>query len=485
MPQQTFQPLSPEQYQKARTAGFSPDQIIENEKIRKSQTETPPAQTADTRSGLRKVADFVAPLAGDAYDFIQGKNTKTPAQILGDTALTAAWFVPVVGPAAKAAEGAGMLSRLAGSTALKGAGIGYGTGVSSDLAQGKSVSESFTPDINKAVGTVAGGLTGGLLGRASGGAGVLEKGAQKNIYDVLAPTTKVNKQITQKIAPELAQKTPIAMTRQGLLTKYQALQDEAGQKLEGAYEALPQNAKFEVTGLFDTVQKKIDDLTINGAVPSAAQAKVNALQNMMKDLANLGMETNDNLINKGLPGVHGGINQVFSDVANVRKLRQLLDQGKRNFSFTDLDSANQGAQKFLANSIRDEFGKQFPDIAKLNKEYSFWSKASKVLSDTIERKTGQSGIVRKMGEGALGALAGIPSGHPIIGSAIWTGLAELIHSPVWKTTGALTKSRLSTLMQKGDEAGLHTLITALLRGSPSVAAHGAQIGTNMVLTPNQ
>lgn len=467
---QQSQFVNPNQNQQSQQQFVQPPQVDQTQATNDNQPTQP------QKSFLRQATDFAFPLLSDAYDFTQGKLNKTPGQILGDTALTAMWAVPGLGIAGKAAEGAGLLARLGASGVVRGAGVGYGAGVASDLSQGKSLGESLAPDVNKVVSTATGGALGGVLGRFGTGASATKNRAIQDIASVLSPTTKLNKQITQKIAPELAQRTPIALTRQGLLSKYEAFQSQAGEKLGEAYDALPANAKVEVANLFDGLQKKIDALTINGVVPSTAQPRVNALQTMMKDLANIGVE------------VSPDGTQVFADVANVRSLRQILDDSiqasKKNFSPSEFDSARLAANKQLANSIRDELGQQFPDIGKLNKDYSFWSKASQVLRDTIERKTGQSGILRKMGEGVLGVLSGSTTGHPIIGAAIWSGLAELIHSPMWKTANARLKSAIAKGLENGDEAGLHTLIQQTLQRAPYGAVRGSQ-GLLNYLIPGQ
>lgn len=449
--------------------------------------QAPATPAAPEHSWLRKTADFLFPIAGDALDVARGQNTKTPGQILGDTALSAMWAIPGLGAAgalgkgALAAKGAaevgsevaakGLIPKMLSSGVTRGAGLGYGAGVASDLSQGKDLQSSIMPDTSKVIGTATGGLLGGLLGRAGGGAQGIRNSAQEDIAKILAPTTKDNKAITAKIAPELAQRTPLALTRESLLGKYETLRDEAGGKIEAAYEALPTNAKFEVGNLFDSIQKKIDGFTVNGVVPSAATDKVSALQGVMKDLANLGVETS------------ADGTQVFADVGNVRKLRQIMDFGKKNFSFTDFDAAKKAAQKELGNAIREQFSSQYPDIAKLNKEFSFWDKAAGVLGDAIERKAGQSGIIRKGVAAGLGMGAGIPAGHPVVGAAISNMLSTFLQSPAYHATGALTKSAIANLIEKGDVVGAQKVIQKAMNAVPYGAARATETGTNSVLTP--
>jgi hypothetical protein len=412
--------------------------------------------------GAENVGNFLFPIAGDLYNDATGKNTKTDLQQAADAGLSALTLIPGLGEVGKGAEAATLAAKEAPSLlglAGKGAAYGAGAGALSSVGQGNTDIGSIARDT--AVGGVTGGVTGGLLGRLGGGADALNKSATEDITKVLAPTGKTDKLITQKIAPQLAKSGVMAATREGLLSKYQALQGAAGDALEAGYDKLPPDAKVEVGGLFDTIQKKIDALTINGSVPSAAQSKVTALQGMMKDLANIGIETS------------ADGSKVFADVGNVRQLRQILDNTiSKNFGLTELDGATKSAQKTLANSIRGAFAQQYPDIAKLNKDFSFWSDATKVLQNTIDRKTGQTGLLRKGISGGIGAMGGMMSGHPIIGAGIGKILSDFVESPAFHTVSAALKNKIATAFEKGDYVGAGKLMQGLIKTSPTLVGRG-------------
>ena len=449
------------------------------------------------KDAVEGVGNFLFPIVGDIGADIQGKSDKTALQQTGDAALSILPFIPGLGElgegargveaaaeggeaiadaakggqaVADASKGSGIVQKtvqkaLSGKGIVGGATTGYGMGVASNLSQGQSFGQAVNPlDINNEIGAGLGAVTGGLAGRFGGtGEGSFANSATKDITKVLNPTTKADKAITQKIAPTLAQKGVVSMSREGLLEKYQGNMEKAGEDLENGYQALPQDAKFEVTGLFKNLNQKIDDLHINGKVPSVNQPSVDALTKMSQDLANIGLTTSDDG------------QQVFSDVANVRKLRQSIDNATRGgFSPTSLDTINKSAQLELSNSIRGEFAKQYPNIAKLNKDFSFWSNASKVLKNTINRKTGQSGIVRKGIAEGVGALGGLPSGHPIIGAGIMRGLSEFINSPAWHTTSAFVKSKLASALENGDGNTVSKFLRAGIASTPGVIGRGAQ-----------
>lgn len=393
-----------------------------------------------------------------AFPILQRKE-RTRGQLAGDIALSALPLVPLagVGGSIAARAGAGVVGRVAENAAL-----GYAAGSASRLSEGDDVKTALAPNANNLTGAGVGGLTSGLLGRVTGGAKPLRAAAEKDIADILSPTTKKNKQLTQKIAPRLAKETPFAMNRESLLQKYEDKLGKVGEDLEAEYDKLPDDARFEVSDLFDTLNKRIDDLTINGTVPSAAKAKVDAYQDMMKDLAQIGVQVSDDG------------QQVFANVRGIRKLRQILDQGKRNFSFTDFDSARQEAQKTLANTIRSEFGKQHPDINTLNKEFNFWSNAIEVLSSAVERKTGQSGIVRKGIAAGLGMGVGAPAGHPLIAAGMSKLLADFVASPAWNTTTARVKSKIADAFEAGNYKAAGKLMQKAIETIPVAASLGVQ-----------
>lgn len=161
-----------------------------------------PVTEASTQEGLggkaldvaKGVGNFLFPVVGDITSALQGKgNGKTGLQVLGDTALSALPFIPGLGEvgeglrgAEAGIEGAGALADAtkAGSflskvqalpTAVKGAGVGYGAGVASNLSQGQGSGQSFMPNASTIGGAVLGGAAplltksiSGLIKKAAG-----------------------------------------------------------------------------------------------------------------------------------------------------------------------------------------------------------------------------------------------------------------------------------------------------------------------------
>jgi hypothetical protein len=81
-------------------------------------------------------------------------------------------------------------------------------------------------------------------------------------------------------------------------------------------------------------------------------------------------------------------------VDKLRQLRQTWDGvaalAKRYQSAELAGYASGEVHGMAADAIREQSGTQFPDIAALNEEYSFWKNVNQVVSDTITRRTGQA-----------------------------------------------------------------------------------------------
>ncbi len=137
-----------------------------------------PTTSGNTQTGggggitgfIQQAGNFLFPAIGDISNLMKGTNTKTPLQIAGDVGLSALPFIPGLGEAGEAArgaevagEGAGPLGKLAGSTLAKGAGVGYGAGVASNLSQGQGLGQAFMPNIANIGGAVTGGLASVLI----------------------------------------------------------------------------------------------------------------------------------------------------------------------------------------------------------------------------------------------------------------------------------------------------------------------------------
>lgn len=138
------------------------------------------------------------------------------------------------------------------------------------------------------------------------------------------------------------------------------------------------------------------------------------------------------------------------------------------------------AQEAAANAIRTELGKAAPDIAKLNKEYTFWRRVQKVMAETNKRRTGQAErlgeqILFGTGSTAGGIVGGTVGGLGLggaAGAAILTGYTlklfrKVTTSAGWHLASAQAKAKLAKALASGDNSAVNAVLTGMLAARPA------------------
>jgi hypothetical protein len=142
---------------------------------------------------------------------------------------------------------------------------------------------------------------------------------------------------------------------------------------------------------------------------------------------------------------------------SARSWRQMMDSfiasKPGGFAITKPLAAEAEVKKVATNAIRAELAKTYPDIARVNAEYSFWRNYQMILDETATRRTGQVGpLGRKVVLGA-GAAAGLATGgvsSAILDAALVGSADKLFSSTAWRTVSAVTKDRLAHAFASGD-----------------------------------
>lgn len=304
----------------------------------------------------------------------------------------------------------------------------------------------------KKVGSVAVDTTAPLRESLSGS---LRESAVRSIKQVLNPTTKGNKVLAQRVAPRLASEGPIAMTMKGYKAKLAAGRAAAGEALGEAQAAVPSETTLRTRPIIDAIeQSKLD----SGAIVQGQKGPV--------------------VVEPDLVRAADGLKDIISEFGpevsydSMVKLRQRWDQTvakAKGFVQQDV-GAGIDMKRDAAAAIREELAKDQPSIAKLNAEYSFWANGSKVLKDTLERKTGQATSMGEQiatGAGVAGGLATGGIGAAFESAAIVRGLTKLFRSTGWRTVSARIKSTLADALASGDTPTVQRIIES---EAPSGAA---------------
>lgn len=276
--------------------------------------------------------------------------------------------------------------------------------------------------------------------------------AEKSMSQALGATTKDLKQLSNRIVPDLVERGTTGLTRKSLLDKFRASAGDVRANLDEALSKVPADLKVDVTKAYDQLEGlKADHLiqTKGGDLApanEAAQSTIGAIDKLQQSLA--------------------GLDPSFG---SVRKFRQILDKqvtaGNRTFGRTIKEGTVLDVTREGANVIRNVLAEASPDIAKLNKELSFWLNAKQVLEATVERTASQATPLGVTMSDAAGTAGGIARGGGI-GKAFLSGktlaaVKSIFQSTGFRTGGALVKSRLANALVAADADAVQGLAVFL------------------------
>jgi hypothetical protein len=287
----------------------------------------------------------------------------------------------------------------------------------------------------------------------------LRTSGQTDYSGVLNPTTKANKARTAAIVPELMKRGETALTLKSLNERATGQVAKYGQLIGDAWDNLPAGTTTELQPIYDRLQSEIENehsikdangnLIPKSPVAKTAIGNLNALQEVLMDVAEPDPTTGELRV----------------PVDKMRSLRQYFDQVQKDagaFEGKNLSQQAVGrAHEVAADAIRAELAKDHPDIAALNKEYSFWSDVARVTGDTITRRQGQRvPLTTRIAQAAGFAKAGFA------GAEAMKQLTTLTSSPAWGTMSAVLKDRLANAIATGNPGAVQ-FITNQLAGAPT------------------
>lgn len=346
---------------------------------------------------------------------------------------------------AMAATGGAMIGGAGGSVpgAIGGAGIGGMGGAAARqllrrwlFGEGPNTSTESAKDITKE-GVIQGGVQAVTEGLPFA-AGPLRRAATTQYERALAPTTKINKAITQDIVP-------------GLLKR--------GER--GSLEGLEKRATGEIAATKPKLNTAYGNVPASGTQGSGTTI-VQDLEALKGKYVVKGQVANPSAVN-AITGVQDIVKQYGADIdpASLRQLKQIFDEpvaSRGGFAGGDLTTAyTLKAQKAAGNSIRKIMHQASPDVAALDKEISFWLNVQRVTSQSGLRRTGQAGGLLRTFEPlatGLGAAAGISGGvtgsvEGALAGFLASQVGRAIRTPAWRTATAVIKDRLADALARG------------------------------------
>lgn len=292
--------------------------------------------------------------------------------------------------------------------------------------------------------------------------------------------TKGNKLRTEdKLVPELIDRGVKAWTLKGLGNKAQAQIQTYGQAIDDAWRAIPEGESVPVDDILARLGKAaeethmLDDAAGN-MLPMGAEARrgVSNIKDLQDTIAQYVEPVK-------IWDVENGVEKTMNVIpsAKLRRLRQYFDSVSEKAGRFDgknmADQSSAAAHSMAADGIREELAKAYPDIAKINKEFSFWKDLSKVVDDTIVRKTGHGpglgATVMKTGAAAAGMASGGVHGAIISGESMGT-LQRIAASTAWRTVSAVQKDKLANAIARGNRGESERLIRMITATVTSATA---------------
>lgn len=317
---------------------------------------------------------------------------------------------------------------------LRGSGVGAGIG---GLVSGAGAIEEGGLDTDiqtllerAGIGAGLGGLFGGAFPAATAAAGRIGSGlresAEKSVAQALLAGggTKEAKAITERLTPEILarpMRETFALTRKGLAEKSGAQRELSGEAV-GSFEGLQGSEKTKPILDFMDNLKVSQNHIVEGKVINPE-----AVQNI-DEVKQLISQYGDSISRDGL-----------------QKLKKNFDTqtyGTKGAFPTYREKDLLNYKKIASDEIRGILAESNPDLAKLNRQYNFWSNLNDVATETSKRTKPQMGFVPTIATVA-GAASGTGFADIAVRAVLFRGVAQATRSPGWKLISARIKNNIA------------------------------------------
>lgn len=319
---------------------------------------------------------------------------------------------------------------------------------------------------------------GGALERLPGS---LRETAVKRITQALDPRKERFKAITKRLIPEI-QKRGLGGSREALQQQAQTTLETVGDELDTALEKFA-GQRVPTAAITGTLEASKDAFRTTTQMPVAEAATKNLLQKAtgVKDgIATVAVEFDPRSIRQ-----LDGLQKIIGDVGDTATVEQLVGIRRAWDKIVDQaggfshraggaigvplkEQSEAWAKREATGAIRKLLAEEVPDLAAINKEFSFWKNLDDVVTQTIDRtKVHGPGLMGQVA-GAAGAAAGSVVGSPAgpagsIGGAMAFGklakMAEtVLTSPRMRFVDAKLRGKLADAIESGSQSDLATTL---------------------------
>lgn len=312
----------------------------------------------------------------------------------------------------------------------------------------------------------------------------LKDAAAKKVVQALGPTKERYKALAEKITPGILSRG-LGGSREALQAKAAEMTQAVGEQIDDAIK-LYGDQKINTQPILDAFEAS----KAAHVIPTTLTARELAQK---PDLAARAKQIGDDLFEIGIPAspenavairkisALQGVIQGLGDEARVDQLvatRRAWDKvvaqaggyahrapGAIGMPLKDMTEAE--IKRDGANAIRQLLNEEVPDLAAINKEYSFWKSLDDVLTQTMKRTQPQGpGLLKTAAEAAgqvVGGAAGMTHGPAgAVGGAYALGklskMAQSVFtSPQWRLADAKVRDQLADAIMSGKLTNLTTL----------------------------
>jgi hypothetical protein len=354
-----------------------------------------------------------------------------------------------------------------------------------------------TGDIAGAAGQTAGIVApfaagGAIRGRVAqrarrGDPALLEREAAQQVSQrVLAPGSVAFKGKAEAIAPEILQRG----MRGGRDELAQAADEgmaAAGERIDAAITSGGGgSAGVVVNPIIAQLQRRINDLTINGEVIRGAEGRVAGLRARIAQLERTSQQQPAATVRPPMAPIRV---TSFDDLRKVRdeqyrianEARAYQRMGNPNLSDEGFAAAEEGS------AIRSQFAAQSPELAAANADYTFF----KTLGDVLDPAQGRPKVTAPTkgvtgGAETSGAVVGAmvsPKAAFVLG-VVRPWIQRMRSEPAWQLADAHSKMRLAEAIRNGDVPTATKLMVRIGEGTvPATSPSGFQNRNTAPATP--
>jgi hypothetical protein len=269
--------------------------------------------------------------------------------------------------------------------------------------------------------------------------------------------------------PGLIERGTVAATRKGLQGKIHGTVEDLGQQLEDMHAQLPPDFSLPVPQVMSAI-----DSSVQGrfSIPNRQGVPMPSGPDAMRGI-NFAEGLKNYLRGQATPDAQGNLVIPFQ---TLRKFRQRWDDVVNEsgaFAGTSVtNNVRVGAYKAATDALRDMLNSATPDIAAINREFSFWKNAQDVMDATV-RRTGSQATPMTEQMATAGAIGG-GLAHGLSKGVLYGGLArsavKLFRSTGWRTMSAVTKDRLANLLSSGKTGQAIKLMNSAVAAGPKASS---------------